>query len=610
MKWVIILCLTSSLLAAERPVFRRAGVHVLSLQLSKKKIEGAAIKKKPEKKKDAKEVVKEVKGASGTVETVQSSNPEKDDNQTGISDDSLAAAKIGRSLKLIENELSLLKDRLASATFDQQASKAKEKIESARALIDETKIKFPDLNLTSYTKRLAGFEKQFSSLEEDGKANMGLSDALYTAWMTGDELVQYGKATYLTLEEAQEFYDRCKKLNYPSILRRIQKEVTDEEVRNDTYVTFLTKEFVPKFQVFLKTYYIADVNAHIEKAYAEKAKGKTGLSTAVQEAEIAVLMAEAVLLVTPDEINIQKLRKDAQSAYDKINAEPGSVLYTSDFHKTNRGKIVFSKTRIVLKKETSATAQSSFTAGENIYAMAYFKSTIKELSKYGSMSPKITIAVYVDPAEGGILTPWTANKTGEYIVKSDHPKMQETTLEVEMTPDPQQTERPEVAAEFAKLFSELSPRNHTIKVGLFANDQEVAWGTFELDCSEGQDNYKTLSGALAKSKIQNALPPKAKAADKGIEQNMTAVLKSEGFHVVRVIQTDPTWYVQRNEITGIVLNRTIQAAVIFKNEEGKCIVEYMNFTQDYAGNSYGVLYRSSRGMVMDPYEVLCENAFK
>ncbi len=520
---------------------------------------------------------------------------------------SQGVSMIERSLSSIKGDLTDLKGR---STPGYSAIQLKEKIEAAGILIGEIKTKNSGLDVTKYKTELSGYETEFKTLESAGNSRQNMDDLLHDTWMKGSQMVKYPRGTYDSKEEAQTFYDQCKELNYPTLLKRIQAEVKDEETKKGTYVTYLTTKFVPEFNAYSNTYLIKDINAHIEKAYAEKAKGKTGLGAAVEQSEIALLLADASLLLLPDAANFQKLKKDAQAAVDKISGEAGAALYTSDFHKANKEKIIFSKSRIVLKNENAGTANALFAAGQNIYAMAYLKGTIKELPKYGSMSPKIVIGIWVDAGDEPLLYSGTAAVSAEYIIMSSNPKMSETTLELDLVPDPSQTNRPEDGAEFAKHFSQLSPRNHTIKVGLFINDQPFAWGSFELDCSEGQAKYAALAETLVKSKVQNARAPKAKATDKTIEQSMNAALKSEGFNIIRVIQTDPEWYVERHAITGIILNRTMQAAIVFKDDQNKSIVEYMNFTQDFDGNAYGKLYRSSRGMVMDPYEISFENVNK
>lgn len=517
-------------------------------------------------------------------------------------------SKIRRMVSDVQDQVASLKQRSNYDSY--MTSQAKDDLDEARTALQNAIKEWPQLSTSSYAADLLQYEKELQAIESSGNASEDFKKLIDKAYFEGKFLLQNGlQYGAFTKDAVQSFYENCAKINYPKALSALNNTKQSNDV-NPSQIEYLTKEFPTEFNAYLKKGYIADINSHIEKAYAYKANGKTQLSLALEEAETAVIMADAVLLVKPDDVSIQRLRKDALSTVEKMKSEidaAEATAFTSTFHKENKSKIVFSKSRISIKQENASTASEFFNGGEPIYAMAYFTGMVKDLPKmYRTANPTVRIKYYVDvPADDAYAAPMA---TVEYqIMASNKTLMDATILEVEVAPNAGQTDRPEVGAQAAKMLSQLSPRLHSIRVVLSIDNENFATGSFELDGSQGLEKFAALGDDLIKSKIQNARPPKGGVLEKTIEQGIRSALKSEGFNVLRVIQTDPQWYYERHPITGAILNRTIQAAIIYKDEQNKCIVEYMEFTQKYINGQYDALYRSMRGTVTKPYEVLSEH---
>lgn len=47
--------------------------------------------------------------------------------------------------------------------------------------------------------------------------------------------------------------------------------------------------------------------------------------------------------------------------------------------------------------------------------------------------------------------------------------------------------------------------------------------------------------------------------------------------------TSSAWTVRKNELTGVIVNRTLGAVCITKDADGKCFTQEFSFSQDYAG---------------------------
>ena len=56
--------------------------------------------------------------------------------------------------------------------------------------------------------------------------------------------------------------------------------------------------------------------------------------------------------------------------------------------------------------------------------------------------------------------------------------------------------------------------------------------------------------------------------------------------VVKLVISDPEWYVRRHEISGAILHRYIRAAVAMKSEDGTCGYRFITYQEDYIGGKF------------------------
>ncbi len=106
------------------------------------------------------------------------------------------------------------------------------------------------------------------------------------------------------------------------------------------------------------------INQTLDGAYQVM---KTNRALAVANLEVANHLNEACLLIVPDLKSALELRGELSKALTTIGAEHAKV-FTSDFHKKNAGKILFSKEPIVPGKENPAQFTNSFGPNDYIYA--------------------------------------------------------------------------------------------------------------------------------------------------------------------------------------------------------------------------------------------------
>jgi len=270
------------------------------------------------------------------------------------------------------------------------------------------------------------------------------------------------------------------------------------------------------------------------------------------------------------------------------------------------GTIVFSKNSV--NPTAPSGLNSSFKAGDPIYAAAYFSKPIRELAAMGQKSKAgFDIAYRIDY--------WrtTSGELQGEVLDNNY-------LAFEIVPNPQTAisyagsgfvykKHPNLAAcdgpiRIASDMTELEEGKHRIEVQFKLNYQVVATGVFEI---EGDDfsMYMAMAKALASgadaAAMKNTRMPQAKMNDKSLENTMkTALLNSndwkngrlKGRELLRLVIVDADWHIRRHDITGAILHRYIRAAIAIKDGSGKCwMYPLVTFQQDYsAGNWQAVKY--------------------
>jgi hypothetical protein len=371
-------------------------------------------------------------------------------------------------------------------------------------------------------------------------------------------------------------------------------------------IKYILEGYPPKYNQYVSDLLVKEINSAIEKAYSEKAKGADRMGSAIENAEIALLLCRSVLSVFPDNPQALKLIKDAQSIVEKVGAELDKKIYTSPLHKQNAGKILFSKSPIEVKKENPGSITNNFNANDNIYAITYFKGTEAELSGGAGYSKNGMITIFIDD-----------NEKGTYEFTPTKEIEGSTCQELEIIPDLTTSKQPDGPVVYSKMLGEASPRNHTIKFRysvVFSNYRyDLAEGSFDIDLSQGQERFLDLSSKYVTAKIKNARMPKSVKSDPNLEKSMLAATQSmleelgKTGKAIRAVITTKDWVIIRNEITGIITHRTIEGAVAVTTTDGPCRYYIMRFAQDYNGKTYGKTRWDSHD---DGTDIDCESAKK
>jgi len=287
------------------------------------------------------------------------------------------------------------------------------------------------------------------------------------------------------------------------------------------------------------------------------------------------------------------------------------------------GKILFSKKMIENENDPSIT--SSFTAEDNIYALAVLKAEAKDFWDYDIKGGDFSLVFDFLDEEPKLLYYSSGTIRGEFLKKSVFP--------IEILPDPKSVmcygDHPLKFKRFgvndqgsdgpigtALRMKKLPSGKQRVHVTININYAPAAEGEFDITAAD----FKVFD-AIAKKLIEganrgamkNAKMPEAKKSDKGLEKQMITALTNsndwktgfiKGKSVVKLVIIDPDWMIRRNEFTGAILHRYIRAAAAVKDGEGKCrVYQLITFQEDYVGGKFKPLRYDGIG---DNYEIECD----
>jgi len=344
----------------------------------------------------------------------------------------------------------------------------------------------------------------------------------------------------------------------------------------------------------------------------------------MKKLRILTFVIVTLLTVVPS-VNAQilgKLKGNAKSklAEKKKKASPlrkvdENFKYTSDFHKSNVGNILFSNRPIVIGNEDPAQFKTEFSINEKIYAMAYLRGTIKDLFKAGGRYNM----------EMG---PENRDVKGFSFNPDD---LEKSYYHIEILPDPKEAVHSIDCEAFYTLFYNASKGKNTLKFDLAAGANEnktAVMGEIEIDMT-GADldklwaNVKKAQANAADNKARKRkLPegfsnPTNKFSDPELSSenlkkllvtewgNCAEILKLGTFYIYKSGSGD--WSLHKNEYgtpTHKANNRKI--SVVYKGKDGWCYyVDEVFFIKEYEDNGKYLKVRYSHNT--DPVKIGCKN---
>jgi hypothetical protein len=301
---------------------------------------------------------------------------------------------------------------------------------------------------------------------------------------------------------------------------------------------------------------------------------------AIAQAPTSYLSARPVNPVISNKLSRLYVPADGQLLYTETEAP------ASELHKSNLDKIVFAKARV--NKDGDASQLSTvFKPGDPIYGRAFMRSSLlnykvymTEMSEEGTkcMNGMFEVNYYVDGKLGGVLM--MNSMTGELESKSSF-----TIITVGTGEDAEMNNE-----DFIKVLNDLPAGNHAIKLvvwaiqGQFISVDPVAIGEFTFAKGAGDSKMglgRNFSSVKDEQPDNAAL--KAKVLKK-MNDHAKANAWKETFTEIKILDED--WTTMRNEVTSVIVGRTIDIAAKATWPDGHCTYQEFSMYSDYDGANY------------------------
>lgn len=399
-----------------------------------------------------------------------------------------------------------------------------------------------------------------------------------------------------------EFLEKTAKLNWNSRIvtaDSIIKNWTNEELQRG----WLWQNYVWVRQTFYQLYKQqrdGSLKTFIEDSYSQA-------NDYIERSgwELSALNLVKAMKNTVDAMNIlyddtcpvaRQYMPAVKEVYDRVKSEFKQKIYTSDFHDANAGKVVFSKSPILIRQENPDAMTNTFKAGDDIYMCGYLNQKLGNLS-----NDAYSIFMFFDgkdETDAGV----------EFQIRAvDQPN---SFVSYALVP-PLTTTDPLMMPNFVKALGNIMPGVHKVKVQIQREGISplLAEGEFTIDCSTGTTLYRERAAQLEEKQLSLVRMSKPEMVNPSLEQTMLRVTKEwfPDMTPVRAVIAQKAWDVYRHEITGVILYRRIDAEVAVKTSDGTCRVYYLSFKQDWNGSAYGETQGNSVG---GNYEIKCENVSK
>ncbi len=435
---------------------------------------------------------------------------------------------------------------------------------------------------SNQTSNSANNETTQNAKPDDEEFNKYLEEK-YNFIYSNDECISMSKINYSLQPDLH--IKGIKKLDYWNTVKKLE-----EKGKPSNYKAGKMYDIILNYKDEYKKKYDEKLKAYINKQIEEAWRLKSNEGKSIECISNAKNMIDAATIILPGDEDVKKLKTDVDNSFESIAGPYFKKVYTSDFHKENAGKVVFSNKPIVIGEEDPAQFKTEFSINENIYAVAYLNGTIDALFE-GNKSGKYEIGFQ-----------------GEYpeaIGFSHNPEdLKLSYYPIEILPAANQAVHGIDAPEFAKKLSKLSPRTHEITIAFSGGyKQPQAIGKLTLNCA-GIDAEKIMANANLAAKnasdnyAKNTKLPKSFAdattpfKDAGLSYtNMKNLLKTEWGNCATILKigaygtAQEDWLIYKNYLgipTYKASYREIKA--IYKGKDGWCyFVEGIVFRRDYAG---------------------------
>lgn len=471
-------------------------------------------------------------------------------------------------------------------------------INNAERMLNEVKQKDPSYNIADLQAEVAGYRQKANNDAASQKAAAGKAEAetMYfkDAWMKMVNI--YSKGIDMGSGGSGKTYlDRVKAFNLEEYKEK--RKAAGEQPSPNSYPNLIDAM-------------LADYDNYIKRSdrlkwnvteVMVKSRNEPNPQEKIALLNEAKYECEAVLIMSPDNAAFKQKLDEVNKLLGNAGAE-AAKYYTSDFHKENVGKIVWSSKPLVIgkEKEMSAVIKNKFVTGEPIFGTAYLGNPAKQLM---NGNERLRVIIKVDNGTAV----WGGDLSYFILPLSSQDK---SYIQFALLPDEDWFSKnyaPYVAKEnwtysyFMDQLVQAGDISHEITFSMEfpTNIQGDIDGSLSLDLSGGSTAIKALSTKLHDQLMASRTLPKAGMSNAALEQQMLAAANGLGWKdkFLKTVITSSSWAISKNELTGAILYRYVNAVCTLKDYEGKCYYQEFSFRQDYTGggnysgtvkyNSYG-----------------------
>lgn len=470
-------------------------------------------------------------------------------------------------------------------------------LSNAERMLKMVKEQDPSYDVSALATEVASYRDKANSEEASKKAAAGKADAeknyfkdLYTKiigiYSSGRD-IQPGVTGKI-------YYDRVKEINFEEFQ---QKRKEAGEQGPNSYPVSIDKA-------------LADYDAYVTRAdrlkwnvveLMTKSRNAANPQDKKQLLEEARYECMAILIVSSSNAPFKQKLEEVNKLLGAADAE-AAKFFTSDFHKENLNKIVWSNKPLVVgkEKEMGTAVKSEFKTGDFIYGTVYLGVNVKDAMDNNS---NLRVRIRVD---GGTAV-WGGDLSYIELPVAAQGK---SWFQFALLPDAQWLKdnyAPYLAEEnwtlsyFMDELARSGDISHKITCELIfpTNKVDNIKSEFSLDLGSGSADIKALAGKLHSELMASRQLPKAAMSNASLEQQMVAAANNLGWNdkFLKAVITSSSWVVAKNELTGAILYRWLGAVCTIKGPDGKCYYQEFSFKQDYTGggnysstvkfNSYG-----------------------
>jgi hypothetical protein len=275
------------------------------------------------------------------------------------------------------------------------------------------------------------------------------------------------------------------------------------------------------------------------------------------------------------------------------------------FHQKNAGKIVFSTVPITPGKEDPGKLVTSFKLGQPIYWRVYSERSAANQARgdghecrFDEAPPARSFLVELD---GKALTGTFPTFAGTKVSKKEW-NSETSWSESHALNAPVDTHEISFNADFvARVVGDLSPGTHKLVMKAVAECVGEKPRYISKPMAVGSITIEVSPEAVAAVTAPQADLPAAGRKDPKLAAQaikiMNAYWKQHGSdrRAVKAVIVDKDWSLERNELTGIVIARSIDTVVAYKDDKG-CHFYSVRLRQDASGQrGFGDSYLGSEG---------------